>query len=397
MEWGALVRLAARNERITPFMVMELLARAQALESQGRSIIHMEIGEPDFPAPGPVVEAGIRALARGKLGYTPAAGLPALRQAIADHYDRRYGVAVPWERVFVTPGASGAFVLALALLVEAGDRVLMTDPGYPCNRNFVHLHEGEPVLVPVGGDSNFHLTPEQVEAYWTEGTRGVWIASPGNPTGTVMEPGQLEAVCEVVGRKEGFILSDEIYHGLEYGGITCATALQFTPEAFVVNSFSKYFGMTGWRLGWLIVPEGAVDAAMRLIQNLFIAAPTPSQYAALAAFLPESRKLLEQRRREFELRGEYLYHALIEEGFGISSRPEGAFYLYVDCARFDADCDRFCRDLLEQAGVAITPGLDFGRRQANTRLRFAYTTSLENLKEGVMRIHRFLQRRPKKS
>ncbi len=391
MEWGALVRLAARNERITPFMVMELLARAQALESQGRSIIHMEIGEPDFPTPGPVVEAGGRALARGKLGYTPAAGLPDLRQAIADHYDRRYGVAVPWERVFVTPGASGAFVLALALLVEAGDRVLMTDPGYPCNRNFVHLYEGEPVLVPVGGDSNFHLTPEQVEAYWTEGTRGVWIASPGNPTGTVMEPGQLEAVCEVVGRKEGFILSDEIYHGLEYGGITCATALQFAPEAFVVNSFSKYFGMTGWRLGWLIVPEGAVEAAMRLIQNLFIAAPTHSQYAALAAFSPETRELLEQRRREFDSRGRFLFQELKTLGFGIHSPPQGAFYLFADCSCFADDSERFCWQLLQEGGVAVTPGADFGKSLAQSHVRFSFTTGMENLREGVGRIRRFLR------
>ncbi len=371
-------------------MVMELLARARELESQGRKIIHMEIGEPDFPTPQPVVEAGMQAMATGRVGYSPAAGLPPLRRAIADYYGERYGVSVPWERVFLTPGASGAFVLALALMVEAGDRVLMTDPGYPCNRNFVHLYEGEPVLIPVGEDSNFHLTSELVEAYWEERTCGVWMASPGNPTGTVIDPRQLEAICDVVTGKGGFVLSDEIYHGLEYGR-TCATALQFSQEAFVVNSFSKFFGMTGWRLGWLIVPEGAVDAAMRLIQNLFIAAPTHSQQAALAAFSPETLALLEQRRREFELRGEFLYHALQDIGFVIHSKPQGAFYVYADCSPFGRESEGFCRDLLEREGVAVTPGVDFGRWQVDRYVRFAFTTDLAHLNEGIDRMNRFLQ------
>jgi len=369
---------------------MELMAQSRELEAQGKRIIHLEIGEPDFPPPRPVAEAGVEAIKNCPMGYTPAAGLESLRKSISDHYFRRYGVEVSPERIFLTPGASGAFVLVLALLLEAGDQVLMSDPGYPCNRNFVRLYDAEPVLIPVGPESNFHLTVEAIQNAWKDRTCGVWIASPGNPTGTIICQQQLQRIWEEVQRRAGFLLSDEIYHGLEYGR-ACASVLQYTQEAFVVNSFSKYFGMTGWRLGWLIVPEQAIAATTRLIQNLFISAPTHSQYAALAAFSADTMILLEQRRRRFEARGDFLYHALKRLGFGIPSRPQGAFYLYADCSRFSSNSERFCQDLLHRAGVAVTPGVDFGLRDAQTHVRFAFTTGMENLQEGIDRIRGFLQ------
>ncbi len=385
-------RLAARNEQISPFMVMELLARARELEEQGRSIVHMEIGEPDFPTPSPVVEAGMEAMASGHLGYTPAAGLLSLRQAISAHYLDRYGVTVPVERIFLTPGASGAFILALALVVETDDQVLMSDPGYPCNRNFVHVFDGEPVLIPVGDETNFHLTAEMIKNHWQARTRGVWLASPANPTGTIIDSSQMVAICDEVIGRGGFLLSDEIYHGLEYDR-SCLSALQQTQDAFVVNSFSKYFGMTGWRLGWLIVPEDMVDATTRLAQNLFISAPTHSQCAALAAFSPATLEQLEQRRRMFEARGKFLYHALQDIGFRVHARPQGAFYLYMDCSLFGSQSEQFCWNLLEQAGVAVTPGGDFGRWRADSHIRFAFTTDQENLLEGVDRIRSFVNSR----
>ncbi len=350
----------------------------------------MEIGEPDFPTPAPIVAAGMRALAGGALGYTPAPGLESLRRAIAAHYLRRYGVPLNHERVFVTPGASGAFLLVLGLVLESGGRVLMPDPGYPCNRNLVRLFGGEPVLMPVDAAENYHLTPELVRRHWTPATAGVWITSPANPTGTVIAPDVLEAICREVEARGGFLLSDEIYHGLEYGR-RCVSALEICDEAFVVNSFSKYFGMTGWRLGWAVVPEPFIDAATRLVQNLFIAAPTHSQQAALAAFGEETAPELERRRREFEARGRFLYHALVNLGFTLGSYPQGAFYLYANCSAFTEDSYRFAVALLEQAGVAITPGQDFGLNEAANHVRFAYTTSLESLQEGVNRIAAYLR------
>ncbi len=350
----------------------------------------MEIGEPDFPTPAPIVAAGMKALAGGALPYTPAPGMERLRRAIAAHYLRRYGVRLNDERIFVTPGASGAFLLVLALMVERGDRVLMPDPGYPCNRNLVRLFGGEPVLIPVDAADDYHLTPESVRAHWTPDTAGVWITSPANPTGTVIDPRVLGAICREVEARDGFLLSDEIYHGLEYG-CRCVSALEISDQAFVVNSFSKYFGMTGWRLGWAVVPEPFIDAATRLVQNLFIAAPTHSQQAALAAFGEKTTRELERRRREFEARGRFLHHALVNLGFRLGPYPRGAFYLYANCAAFADDSYRFAVELLERAGVAITPGRDFGSHEAANHVRFAYTTSLENLREGVNRIAAYLR------
>jgi aspartate/methionine/tyrosine aminotransferase len=391
-EQNATLRLAARMEGIEPFHVMELLARARALEAQGRSIVHMEIGEPDFTTPRPVCEAGIRALQRGDLFYTPALGLPQLREAIAHYYYTRYGVTVAAERIVVTSGSSGALLLAIAVLVGAGDRVLLADPGYPANRHFVRMMEGEPVGVPVGADSHYQLNAALLERYWDERTVAALIATPSNPTGTIIDMAALTEMARQVGRRSGVLLVDEIYHGLVYEGAV-QTALTLPGTVFVINSFSKYFNMTGWRLGWMVAPEAYVPALDRLSQNVYLSAPTPSQHAALAAFEPETLAILDARRDEFKARRDFLVPALRALGFGIPHTPEGAFYVYANCAALTGDSYRFTLDLLEHAGVAITPGIDFGNHRPNEHVRFAYTRPVEVLAEGVRRIATFLRAR----
>jgi len=323
-------------------------------------------------------------------GYTPAGGLPALRQAISNHYGRRYGRAPDPRRVFLTPGASGALSLVLSLLVDPGDEWLLADPGYPCYPNFILLAGGNPRALPVDCRTGFNLTASQIAESWTPSTRGILMASPSNPTGTVMPHKSLEEVIKTVERREGYVISDEIYHGLEYGE-TAVSALAISDEAFVINSFSKYFGMTGWRLGWAVVPEWAVDAAERLAQNLFISAPTLSQSAALAAFSDENLEELERRRLAFSERREVLLQGLKDLGFGLPARADGAFYVYADSAGFASNSEAFAREILDRAGVALTPGTDFGVHGGLTHLRFAYTASIPRIQEALERIRHFLQ------
>lgn len=382
--------LAARLRDIAPFRVMEILARARELERAGRSIIHMEIGEPDFPTPRPICEAGVAALQKGELYYTPAQGLHVLREAISEFYRTRYGIAVPPSRIIITTGASAALLLAVAALVNAGDRVLVADPGYPCNRHFVRLMEGEPVGVAVGADSHYQLTPELIEQHWDSRTIATIAASPSNPTGTLIPAAHLKAMADFACARGGTLIVDEIYHGLVYSG-DVTTALAIADDLFVINSFSKYFNMTGWRLGWMVVPERHVAEIDKLAQNVFLAAPTPAQYAALAAFKPETIALLEARRAEFQARRDYLVPALRALRFDIPQMPEGAFYIYAGCSRLTQDSFAFARDLLEHAGVAITPGIDFGSNAPERHVRFAYTNSVERLEEGVRRIAEYLQ------
>ena len=380
---------ARRMAHIQPFHVMALLARARELEAQGRSIVHMEIGEPDFPTPAPIVAAGQQALAAGLTQYTPALGLPALRRAISDFYRERHGVGVDPGRIIVTPGASGALHLVLALLVDRDQQVLLTDPGYPCNRNFVRLVEGEPVAVPVDSSTGYQMTAALAEAHWSGRTRAVLVASPANPTGTLLSQAELAALQQLCRDRDAMLVVDEIYHGLTYD-VEAVTALSVGDELFVINSFSKYFGMTGWRLGWIVAPPDQVEGLDRLAQNLFLAAPTISQHAALAAFTPETTAILDARRAAFQARRDYLLPALRELGFVIPVTPQGAFYLYADCSRFTDDSFAFSQRLLEEAGVAITPGLDFGTHRAAQHVRFAYTTDIPQLQEGVERIRRFV-------
>jgi len=383
------MKRAERMQQIQPFHVMALLARARELEAGGRSIIHMEIGEPDFITPRPVIDAGIRALQDGYTHYTPAVGLLALRERIAEFYQQRYDVKVEPRRIVITPGASAALQLVMAVLVNPGDRVLMADPGYPCNRNFVYLLNGQPLGIPVTAASAYQPTPQQVREYWTGAVTALLVASPSNPTGTLLGEHVLREFHALAAARGGGLIVDEIYHGLVYDE-QATTALAISDDVFVVNSFSKYFGMTGWRLGWLVAPDAYVSDIDKLAQNLFLAAPTVSQHAALKAFDEETISILESRRLEFRQRRDYLIPALRDLGFEIPVIPEGAFYLYANCRRFTDDSYRFTSRLLEEAGVAITPGIDFGTHQPETHVRFAYTTSLENLQEGVRRLQVYL-------
>ncbi|SCZ49337.1 pyridoxal phosphate-dependent aminotransferase [Thiohalomonas denitrificans] len=380
---------ARRMADIEPFHVMELLGRARELEAAGHDIVHMEIGEPDFGTPEPIIERARQALTDGHTHYTPALGLPALREAIAGHYRDRYGVEIDPGRVVITPGASGALLLALGVLLDRDDELLLADPGYPCNRHFARFVEGQARGVPVDATTRYQLDAERLSAHWNERCVAALVASPSNPTGTLLERSELAALAESVRVRSGRLIVDEIYHGLTYG-IEAETVLAVDHGAFVVNSFSKYFCMTGWRLGWLVAPEEYQREVEKLMQNLFIAAPTLAQHAALAAFEPETRKILESRRAEFERRRDFLLPALRELGFEIPVEPRGAFYLYADCSRF-GDSKQLASDLLEKAGVAVTPGLDFGNYRPEQHLRFAYTTSMERLEEGVRRIAGFLR------
>lgn len=381
---------AVRMKDIQPFHVMALLAQARKLEAEGRDIIHLEVGEPDFPTPQPIVDAGIQALQDGQTKYTAAQGLPQLQQAIAQYYAERFAVKIAPERILITPGASGALQLVLGALLNPGDEVLMTDPGYPCNRHFVRLFEGKARAIPVDACSNYQLTAQHLEQYWQAQTRAVLLASPANPTGTLLDSASLAELYATVQVKGGALLVDEIYQGLSYG-VADHTALAVDSDnIWVINSFSKYFGMTGWRLGWLVVPEASIETLQRLAQNVFLSAPTPAQYAALAAFTPEAQAIMEQQRQELARRRDFLLPALRELGFSIQAEPQGAFYIYAGAERFTDDAQRLCMEMLHAAGVAFTPGIDFGEYQAMQHVRFAYTARIERLQEAVERLQQYL-------
>ena len=376
---------------ISPFYVMELLQRARELQNQGEDIIHMEIGEPDFPTPEGIVQAGIDHIRTGQVKYTPAAGLPELREKIAEYYQERYSVFVEKERIFITPGASGAFLLTLGASLNPGEEVLLADPCYPCNCNFIKLFGGLAKLIPVNEQSDYQLNGKLIEKHWSKHTKAALIASPSNPTGTIITGNDLHQSIEVVNRRGGCFYSDEIYHGLVYSS-EVVSALQYSDQVFVINSFSKYFGMTGWRIGWVIVPENFCSSVKKLAQNIFISTSSHSQYAALAAFSDTNFVELESRKDEFARRGNFLYQELQRLGFDIAVKPEGAFYIYADCSQFTDDSFQFARDLLETEGVAVTPGKDFGMNHPEKYIRFAYTTSLDRLEQGVGRLERFINR-----
>jgi aspartate/methionine/tyrosine aminotransferase len=376
---------ADRLKDIEPFRVVEVLARAKQLSAQGKDIIHMEVGEPDYVTVPAIVKAGQDSLGRGETFYSQAAGIPELRQALANFYQQEYGVEVNPRRIMITPGASGALLLIAALTINPGDGMLMTDPGYPCNRHFLRLVEGRGQLVPVGPEDQFQLTAAKAEEHWQPNTIGAMVASPANPSGEILSREQLKDLFELCQKKRGHLVVDEIYHGLSYDK-PAPSILEITDQAFVINSFSKYFGMTGWRLGWLVAPEHAIDQLEKLAQNLFISMSTMSQYAALSAFQPEARAELNWRRDEFGRRRDYLLPELRRLGFDIPHTPAGALYLYAGIGRLSNDSDKFCMDLLEQHGIAITPGADFGTHLARQHVRFAYTTGMDRLVEAVKRL-----------
>ncbi len=369
---------------------MQLLERAKQLEAAGRRIIHMEIGEPDFPTPAAVIAEAHRQLDRGDNFYTPSTGNPALQQALADWYAREYNVSVAPERILITPGSSGAFSLLYAVLLEAGESVLLSDPGYPCQRNFIRLAGGCPINIPVGPETRYHLSAELLERHWRDDTRAAVVINPSNPTGTLICDDALTAIAAYCRAHGGHLISDEIYHGLTYG-VRARSALEFDDQAIVVNGFSKRWAMTGWRIGWVIVPEALIDACRRVMQNIFIAAPTLSQYAAIAAL--GATEATEAMRRAYDERRRFLLDTLPALGFDIVVEPQGAFYIYANVRRLTDDAPSFCRELLECAGVAITPGEDFGRYRAREHVRFSYATGLDDIQCGISRISAFLNSR----
>lgn len=379
--------LAQRLDTIEPFQVMAVLARAHELEAQGRSVVHMEIGEPDFPTALGIVRAAVKAVEAGHTHYLPALGLPALRKRVAESYPP--GARPAMERVVITPGASGALQLIFATLLNPGDQVLMADPGYPCNRHFVRLFEGEAIAVAVNAATGYQLNADLVRKHWTSRTVAVLLSSPSNPTGTLVPDYEMAKIVQTVAELSGRLIVDEIYHGITYD-VETTTALSHSDDVFVINSFSKYYGMTGWRVGWLVAPDDYVSAIDKLAQNIFIATGTPPQYGALAAFNPDVDTELQRRVQIFQERRDFLIPALQGLGFDIAVTPQGAFYIYADCSRLTSDSHSFVLDLLESAGVAITPGLDFGTNQPERHVRFSYANTLDNLKEGVKRLREFL-------
>ena len=381
-------RLAKRIDNIEPFYVVQVITRAIELEAQGKSIINLAVGEPDFPTPQPIVDAAVAALKSDRMRYSPSLGSDALRQALSNWYQSRYAVDVPAERIAVTSGASGALLLTMGMVISEGDEVLMPDPSYPCNRHFVSSMGGSARLIPVGAETDYQLTSLLVEQNWTERTVGVMVASPSNPTGTLMDHDELQKIVEFVRGRGGVVIVDEIYHGLTYDG-QVRTALDISDDVFVINSFSKYFAMTGWRLGWTVMPEGYVEHFEKLAQNLYISNSDVAQRAALSAFDLETIEEAEKNRSRYKEQRDFLLPALRDLGFKIPVEPSGAFYIYADCTNFTNDSYSFSHDVLEKAGVAIAPGLDFGDHRANEHVRFSYPKPIPVLQEGIRRLKEF--------
>ena len=393
------MKISHRAERIEPFYVMEVAKAAQALARDvahgSTPMIFLNIGEPDFTAPPLVQAAAISAIESGATQYTPSLGLDALRQRISGWYAQRFGVQVPAQRIVITAGASAALQLACLALIDAGDEVLMPDPSYPCNRHFVSAADGTAVLVPTTAAERYQLSADKVRAAWTDKTRGVLLASPSNPTGTSIAPDELRRIHQVVQERGGVTIVDEIYLGLSYDDAFGHTALDIDDNIISINSFSKYFNMTGWRLGWMVVPEALVPVIERLAQNLFICASTVSQHAALACFEPESIAEYERRRAEFKARRDYFIPALQALSFDIPVQPDGAFYAWADCSRL---CDKlgvqgswdFALTVMQRAHIAITPGRDFGSCEAGNFVRFSTANSMEQLQAAIARLRQLL-------
>jgi len=384
-------RLATRTHDFLTFQVMELFKQAQALQAAGRDIISLGIGEPDFTAPPQVVEALDRAARAGLSGYSPGAGIAPLREAIAQFYRDQFGAAIDPRRVIVTAGASGALTLACAALVNTGGEVLMPDPSYPANSNFVLAAGGVPRLIPSTAAKRFQLSADDVARHWTPATQGVMVASPSNPTGTSIAHGELAELLAQVRARDGFAIVDEIYLGLSYDGQP-RSALTLDDDVIVINSFSKYFHMTGWRLGWMIVPDDMVAPVEKIASSLAICAPTLAQHAALACFTPAALKTFENRREAFKQRRDYLLPEFERLGIDVPVKPDGAFYIYADISSLGMDSAAFSQRLLLEAGVAAVPGLDFGPAHAAHTMRFSYATGLDRLEEAVARMGVLLQR-----
>jgi len=393
------MRLASRAERIEPFYVMEVAKAASQLArevAQGdKPMIFLNIGEPDFTAPPAVQEAATRAIREGRTQYTHATGLEPLRERLSDWYRQRFQLDIPARRIVVTAGASAALQLACLALIEAGDDILMPDPSYPCNRHFVSAADGRAVLLPTTAEERFQLSAAQVQSHWQASTRGVLLASPSNPTGTSVHPDEMRRIHNIVSARGGITLVDEIYLGLSYDDTYGQSALALDDQIISINSFSKYFNMTGWRLGWLVVPERLVPVIERLAQNLFICPSTVAQHAALACFDSDSLALYEQRRQEFKARRDFFIPALRQLGLSVPVMPDGAFYAWADCREL---CQRlglrdswdFSFEVMRRAHVAITPGRDFGQAQTEHFVRFSTASSMPALQQAVQRLQQML-------
>lgn len=389
------LRFAARTQNIAAFQVMELVKRANALQAQGKPVIHMSIGEPDFTAPPPVLEALTKAATAGLTQYTPALGIAPLREAIARFYGQRFNADIAPSRIIVTAGASASLSLAACALVNAGDRVLLTDPSYPCNRHFIAAFDGIPDAIPVGPDTRFQMTDALIRQHWMKDGKaaaGTLLATPANPTGTSIPFDELQQIVATVSAYKGFSIVDEIYLGLSYNHQP-RSILEVTENVIVTNSFSKFFHMTGWRLGWLVVPEHAVNVFERLTQNLYICASALAQHAALACFEDESLKIFDDRAAQFKARRDYLAPELLKLGFKIPAQPDGAFYFYLDCSKLSDSSSRLANELLETAYVSLVPGTDFGATDPERYLRLSYATDIELLKEAVARMREFFKNR----
>lgn len=382
-------QLAQRLQHTQTFHAMEIFKRTLALQAQGRDIISLGIGEPDFTAAPDVVSALGKAADKGLGKYGPAAGIMPLREAIARFYGDQFGAVVDPARVIVTSGASGALMLASLALVNPGAEVLMPDPCYPANSNFIMAAGGITKLVRTEASQRFQLTARNIEENWTAQTAGVLIASPGNPTGTSIEADQLEQIIKAVHARSGFVIMDEIYLGLSYRDQR-QSALLLNDDLIVLNSFSKYFHMTGWRLGWMIVPPNLVAPIEKLASSLMICPPTLAQHGALACFEPQTLALLENRREAFRARRDFLVQGLESIGIDVPAKPDGAFYVYADISRFSNSSSDLADSLLKEAGVAVVPGLDFGPAHATSKIRLAYTIGLDRLEEAVVRMDKFL-------
>lgn len=382
-------RLADRLKNMTSFKVVDFLEAAVAMEARGRDIVRMEAGEPSFPTAPAIASAAIKALKDEKTNYTPSFGIMELREAIAEFYASRYDLPINPQRIVVTTGSSAALGLICDLFINPGDGLQLTDPGYPCNANFVRRAGGEPQLIPVSAANAYQLTADLVEQHWQPNTIGVMVASPSNPTGEMISQDNQRAINDIVVARDGVLIMDELYHGLVYDHLesrTESSILAISDDAFVINSFSKYFGMTGWRLGWMVVPEDTLPAISIMTQNFYISPPSIAQHAALGAFEPETIALMDERREELRTRRDFLVPALRELGFVIPHTPAGAFYIYASIEKLARDSEAFCWDILERAGVAFTPGTDFGDHLARQHVRFSYTQPMDRLELAVQRL-----------
>lgn len=374
---------------IEPFHVVSLITRAMELEKQGKKIVNLVVGEPEFKTPKPIIDSAIKSLEQNKIRYSPSLGKVELRESIAKWYQDREKINLSYNKIAVTSGSSAALLLTMAVLLNPGNEVIISDPSYPCNRHFVAAMEGVATCVPVDSKTNYQLTLEKVKDNWTEKTRAVLVSSPSNPTGGILDYEELEKIYSFVCSQGGYLIVDEIYRGISYDKEpVSATALG--ENVFVINSFSKYFCMTGWRLGWLVAPEKFIEKIEHLAQNLYISNSDIAQDAVLSAFSPDVVSQLDSNLIHYKEQKDYLMNELLRIGFKIPVEPKGAFYIYADASNFTDDSYKFCWKILEDIGVAIAPGLDFGNYRSNIHVRFSFPKTINIMSEGIKRIDNYL-------